>query len=893
MPSNTIEMRGLSTFITDLRNCRSIEQEEKRVNKELGHIRQKFKVGNLSGYDRKKYVSKLLYMFILGYKIDFGQVEAVNLIASSKFKEKQMGYLAVTLFINESMDAIHLVINSFKKDLDVELEHVNCLVLHAIANIGGAVLADSLGTDVYKKLMTSTSPFVQKKAALCLLKLYRKSPDMIFPLHTALDWLSSLYRLIQQAPLDVVLAITTLCTDIAKDHPSLFEQWIPWVLASLNNLLLLHSITEKEMYYRVPTPWLVIKLFHFLRIIAPTATSLSPSKQDSLSPLILMDQWIQVLFNNAKDAFSKKNMQHINAITAVLVEALQVLVLWNPASNHWSTLIVFIAKELAPRALHLRYIAMEVYRTMLNQNIQTYEIRTQESFIRQACHDRDISIRHQAIDVLYAMCDADLGKLVITTFIEQLKTAEPELKQVLVSKISSLAEKFHSDFQSYFQIMCELVPNAGEAGHRIWYTIVHQALREKGKNLEAVIQLALKTLETTTHETLIQLCVYLISEHVELIRTTSIEEVFQWILNAFHQSSDSMKPLFLTCFLKLVKHVPSFKDTIALLFQQYATHIDIELQERAHFYLILLHSTPSTLQKVCEPIPPLSLKNIPVTTSPIQPSSPLILLNPNTQTSPSTLLPLHVEDTPEISTLVSKSQLSKFYFSHEGVLFENASLQLGAHLRVVPLEGKVECMVYVGNRSSSQDLELSFQVSKPDGVEVHVQPSLLRVGKLVQERMLVTLHVTLPPLTTPMYLECTGSISVTVVLPIFSMQFNKCPSHLDSSSVSQLQHQWTSWPPQPVMTFPWVALHRFQDKLKQLRIGVVISTDEFFLITSITFPNFQSMVLAKCKISNKNCLVEVRSEHPKLHSSFLDVIEATIQLCNESKEDASALLDLF
>jgi AP-2 complex subunit alpha len=36
-------MRGLSVFISDLRNCRSREEEEKRVNKELGNIRSKFK----------------------------------------------------------------------------------------------------------------------------------------------------------------------------------------------------------------------------------------------------------------------------------------------------------------------------------------------------------------------------------------------------------------------------------------------------------------------------------------------------------------------------------------------------------------------------------------------------------------------------------------------------------------------------------------------------------------------------------------------------------------------------------------------------------------------------------------------------------------------------------
>ncbi|CAO3587224.1 unnamed protein product [Absidia cylindrospora] len=72
-------MRGLTLFIADIRNCRVRELEEKRINKEMANIRSKFKEGNLNGYQKKKYVCKLLYMYILGWDIEFGHLEAVNL----------------------------------------------------------------------------------------------------------------------------------------------------------------------------------------------------------------------------------------------------------------------------------------------------------------------------------------------------------------------------------------------------------------------------------------------------------------------------------------------------------------------------------------------------------------------------------------------------------------------------------------------------------------------------------------------------------------------------------------------------------------------------------------------------------------------------------------------
>lgn len=102
---------------------KSKEAEIKRINKELANIRSKFKgrlvaqsLGEgaraqdtseslphvapfpflasgdkaLDGYSKKKYVCKLLFIFLLGHDIDFGHMEAVNLLSSNKYTEKQI-----------------------------------------------------------------------------------------------------------------------------------------------------------------------------------------------------------------------------------------------------------------------------------------------------------------------------------------------------------------------------------------------------------------------------------------------------------------------------------------------------------------------------------------------------------------------------------------------------------------------------------------------------------------------------------------------------------------------------------------------------------------------------------------------------------------------------------
>lgn len=49
-PDGSVTSAGVQVFISDIRNCSNKEQEQLRVDKELGKIRKKFASGNvLSG----------------------------------------------------------------------------------------------------------------------------------------------------------------------------------------------------------------------------------------------------------------------------------------------------------------------------------------------------------------------------------------------------------------------------------------------------------------------------------------------------------------------------------------------------------------------------------------------------------------------------------------------------------------------------------------------------------------------------------------------------------------------------------------------------------------------------------------------------------------------------
>lgn len=587
-------MRGLVQFIADLRNARARDLEEKRINKELANIRQKFKDGSLSGYHKKKYVCKLLYIYILGYNVDFGHLEAMNLISANKYSEKQIGYLAMTLFLHEEHELLHLVVNSIRKDLLDHNELFNCLALHAIANVGGREMGEALSGEVHRLLISPTSKsFVKKKSALTLLRLYRKHPDIVQP-----QWAERIISLMDDQDMGVALSVTSLVMALAQDQPEQYKLAYAKAASRLQRILVKGEYAADYLYYKVPCPWLQVKMLRLLQYFPPA---------DDTHVRDLIRESLQKILNLALEM--PKNVQQNNAQNSVLFEAINLIIHLDTEHTLMKQISQRLGRFIQSRETNVRYLGLEAMTHLAARSENLQPIKQHQDIIIGSLKDRDISVRRKGLDLLYSMCDASNAQPIVGELLKYLQNADFAIREEMVLKIAILTEKYATDVQWYVDISLRLIAMAGDhVSDEVW----HRVIQIVTNNEELQIYAAQNTLQYVKaehcHETLVKIGAYILGEFGHLIaeeKGCSPIEQFLALQGKLQGSSSSTRAIILSSFIKFVNLFPEIKTQLLQVFRAYSHTLDSELQQRACEYLALAcRKTDDLLRTVCDEMPP-------------------------------------------------------------------------------------------------------------------------------------------------------------------------------------------------------------------------------------------------------------------------------------------------
>ncbi|XP_053369305.1 AP-2 complex subunit alpha-2 isoform X1 [Clarias gariepinus] len=755
-------MRGLAVFISDIRNCKSKEAEIKRINKELANIRSKFKGDKaLDGYSKKKYVCKLLFIFLLGHDIDFGHMEAVNLLSSNKYTEKQIGYLFISVLVNSNSDLIRLINNAIKNDLSSRNPTFMNLALHCIANVGSREMAEAFASDVPRILVAGdTMDSVKQSAALCLLRLNRTSPDLV-PMG---EWTSRVVHLLNDQHLGVVTAATSLIITLAQKNPDDFKTAVSLAVARLSRIVSSASTDLQDYtYYFVAAPWLSVKLLRLLQCYPPPEDAAIRGR---------LTECLETILNKAQEPPKSKKVQHSNAKNAVLFEAISLII------HHDSepTLLVRACNQLGQflqhRETNLRYLALESMCTLASSEFSHEAVKTHiDTVINALKTERDVSVRQRAVDLLYAMCDRSNAKQIVAEMLSYLETADYSIREEIVLKVAILAEKYAVDYTWYVDTILNLIRIAGDyVSEEVWYRVIQIVI-----NRDDVQGYAAKTVfealqAPACHENLVKVGGYILGEFGNLIagdpRSSPLIQ-FNLLHSKFHLCSVPTRALLLSAYVKFINLFPEVKGTIqeVLRSDSQLRNADVELQQRAVEYLRLsCIASTDILATVLEEMPPFperessilaKLKkkkgsgtsaevddsrkersanvngssnhtapstNAKVNSSSSSPPSDLLGLGNSTplnSASPpamsstgSLLVDVFSENLPAASltstTPVIEENLPRFVCKNNGVLYENQLLQIGLKSEFRQNLGRM--YVFYGNKTSTQFVNFSSSV---------------------------------------------------------------------------------------------------------------------------------------------------------------------------------------
>ncbi|OVA04631.1 Clathrin/coatomer adaptor [Macleaya cordata] len=575
-------MRGLSVFISDVRNCQNKEQERLRVDKELGNIRTRFKnEKGLSPYEKKKYVWKMLYIYMLGYDVDFGHMEAVSLISAPKYPEKQVGYIVTSCLLNENHDFLRLVINSVRSDIIGRNETFQCLALTMVGNIGGREFAESLAPDVQKLLISSSCrPLVRKKAALCLLRLYRKNPDVV----NVDGWSDRMTQLLDERDLGVLTSVMSLLVSLVSNNHDAYWSCLPKCVKILERLARNQDVPQEYTYYGIPSPWLQVKTMRALQYF-PTVED--PNTRRSLFEVVLQ----RILMGT--DVV--KNVNKNNASHAVLFEALALVMHLDAEKEMMSQCVALLGKFIAVREPNIRYLGLENMTRMLMVTDMQDIIKRHQAQVITSLKDPDISIRRRALDLLYGMCDVSNAKDIVEELLQYLSSADFAMREELALKAAILAEKFAPDLSWYIDVILQLIDKAGDfVSDDIWYRVVQFVTNNEDLQPYAAAKAREYLDKPAIHETMVKVSAYLLGEYGHLLARRpgcSPKEIFSIIHEKLPTVSTPTVSILLSTYAKILMHTqpsdPELKDHIWAVFNKYESCIDVEIQQRAVEYFAL------------------------------------------------------------------------------------------------------------------------------------------------------------------------------------------------------------------------------------------------------------------------------------------------------------------
>lgn len=481
--------KNLGDLVRGIRNHK--EDEAKYIAQCLEEIKQELRQQNLSV--KTNAVAKLTYLQMLGYDVSWAGFNVIEVMSSTRFTEKRIGYLAASQTFHKDTEVLMLTTNLIRKDLGST--HNNTYdagaALSSLACFMSPDLARDLSGDIMA-LLSSTRPYLRKKAVLILYKviLRNNSSFSIFVL--------------RKSPTNVCKFVVFFVSQVFLRYPEALRPAFPRLKdkledpdpgvqsAAVNVICELARKNPKNYLGLAPTffklmtsstnNWMLIKIIKLFGALTPLEPRLGKKLIEPLTNLIHSTSAMSLLY------------ECINTVIAVLIS------ISSGMPNHTAAIQLCVQKLrilIEDSDQNLKYLGLLAMSKILKTNPKS--VQGHKDLIMQCLDDPDDSIRLRALDLLYGMVSRKNLMEIVKKLMAHMDKAEgttyrDELMFKTVQICSQSDYQYITNFEWYISVLVELAqidPGSAKHGPLIADQMMDVTIRVESIREFSVAQMAL------------------------------------------------------------------------------------------------------------------------------------------------------------------------------------------------------------------------------------------------------------------------------------------------------------------------------------------------------------------------------------------------------------------
>lgn len=454
--------KNLSDLVRGIRNNKN--NESKFIAQCVDEIKDELKIPNQDA--KANAVAKLTYLQMLGYDISWASFNIVEVMSSERFTHKRIGYLAASQCFSNNTEVLMLTINMIRRDLCARSIYETGCAMSGLSCFVSNEIGRELFNDVHK-LLSSTKPYLRKKAVLLMYKILTVFPD------TLSEVLPKLEDKLEDPDQGVQSSVINVICELARRNPDDFIH--------LEGTL--YKLMENSS-----NNWMLIKIIKLFGSLTP------------LEPRI-GEKIIQPL----------ENLAHSTSAMSVLYEAISTImaILASPtskipksrASAYRQLCVQKIRVFIEDSDQNLKYLGLLAMKKILQ--IHPKSVRAHQDVILTCLDDKDESIRLRALDLLNGM----VSKETLTTptgdgIVDRLMkhVSYPKMgnrfRDEIVLKVIDICSRndyfYLSNFDWYITVLVTLASIEGGTSHGdlIAQQLLDVAVRVKEVRPYAVKQMA-------------------------------------------------------------------------------------------------------------------------------------------------------------------------------------------------------------------------------------------------------------------------------------------------------------------------------------------------------------------------------------------------------------------